>query len=219
MRSLDRIGLAIFVVSLLLISWTFFEEDHRPIDVLESTEQHGSINQSTVNVTFPSSGNGPTEKPRCSAFLLIVVISAPRKVDYRSAIRHTWGRGLSPEDNAIFRVQRKYNNTTLVQTVFLLGESKDPETKDLVEKEAIYYGDVIVGSFMDTYKNLTMKTKFGLQWAAQQCHFQYFLKTDDDVFINIRGLLPWLWSLPRTNLYTGRCDFNKSVIRIKGHKW
>ena len=158
--------------------------------------------------------------PRCRApvFVLIVVFSAPRNFERRSIIRSTWAEVKHMDPDITNITEESYTAKSLVKTVFLLGQANE-ETQSIIKTESEYYNDIVVGSFTDSYGNLTLKAKLGLEWAQQSCKFQYYLKTDDDVFVYNKGVVKWLWKLPRERVYTGRCDFNKAVIRTAGNKW
>ena len=173
-----------------------------------TTRQSHRLNSSTV----PHGCN-------TSVFVLIVVISSPKNFEQRSIIRSTWAKikDMDPEITNII-IKGTYTAESLVKTVFLLGQT-NKETQRSIEMESEYYNDLVIGLFTDSYGNLTLKTKLGLEWAHQFCKFEYYLKTDDDVFVYSKGLVKWLWQLPRERVYTGRCDFNKTVIRVARHKW
>uniref|UniRef100_A0A8C2SQ81 Hexosyltransferase n=1 Tax=Coturnix japonica TaxID=93934 RepID=A0A8C2SQ81_COTJA len=67
------------------------------------------------------------------------------------------------------------------------------------------YGDVLQGSFWDTYSNLTQKTLFLLGWAVRFCPTaQFILKADDDTFIHTPALLTHLSTAPQPLYYMGR---------------
>nr|CAD7432361.1 unnamed protein product [Timema monikensis] len=60
---------------------------------------------------------------------------------------------------------------------------------DLVE-EARRYQDLVVEDFLDSYGNLTLKSLFMLKWAESHCpETPYLMKTDDDMIVNVRGVL------------------------------
>ncbi|NWI62714.1 B3GT4 galactosyltransferase, partial [Todus mexicanus] len=77
---------------------------------------------------------------------------------------------------------------------------------EALEAEGRLRGDLIVGSFADTYGNLTLKTLLLLRWAAARCpRAPFVLKADDDVYVNLPALASHLASfrnLPA--LYLGR---------------
>ncbi|XP_020855044.1 beta-1,3-galactosyltransferase 4 [Phascolarctos cinereus] len=113
-------------------------------------------------------------------FLLILVSTAPEHQEQRDAIRASWG-GLQ-------EIQGH-----LVRTLFILGEpdnSHGGNIKEVLKWEAQIEGDIVQAAFTDSYRNLTLKTLSGLAWAARYCpNVHYVLKTDDDVYINVPGLV------------------------------
>lgn len=44
-----------------------------------------------------------------------------------------------------------------LQVVFLIGSVLDASLKIELEKENMQFGDTVVGAFLDTYQNLTLK--------------------------------------------------------------
>lgn len=55
------------------------------------------------------------------------------------------------------------------------------------------YGDLIQCQVRDTYTNLTLKSIAALEWTRQYCPWaRYLLKTDDDMFIDVRRLLRFI---------------------------
>ncbi|KAM5263117.1 beta-1,3-galactosyltransferase 4 [Ctenodactylus gundi] len=113
--------------------------------------------------------------PGAPLFLLVLVCTAPENLNQRNAIRASWG-GLRQA-----RGRR-------VRTLFLLGEPGTSQN-DLA-REAAGHGDILQAAFQDTYRNLTLKTLIGLNWANRYCPTaRYILKTDDDVYVNIPELV------------------------------
>lgn len=96
---------------------------------------------------------------------------------FRQLIRGTW---------ASIKHYKGFNITT----VFLLGKSQDPLEQPRIVEESRVHGDIIQEDFIDTYKNLTLKSIMGLKWAAIFCsQADLILKTDDDVFVNVYNIL------------------------------
>lgn len=60
-------------------------------------------------------------------------------------------------------------------------------------REQSRYGDLIECQVRDTYTNLTLKSIAALEWTRQYCPWaRYLLKTDDDMFIDVRRLLRFI---------------------------
>ena len=109
--------------------------------------------------------------------LLMVVTSTVNGYERRQAIRGTW-----------LSVTQK-NTHPHIRHVFLFGYTNENEAVKL-KKEADVYHDIIQQSFKDSYKNLTLKTLMGLEWAGRFCPTaKYIMKTDDDMFVNVTNVL------------------------------
>lgn len=110
--------------------------------------------------------------------LLIIITSAYSHQEARLAIRQTWGH---------------YGTRRDVGIVFILGRKKNKTLENALKEENFIYGDLIIGHFIDSYNNLTLKTISALEWVDQNCpKAKFVLKTDDDMFINVPKLMSFL---------------------------
>ena len=108
---------------------------------------------------------------KCPKTLLITVISAPDHVAEREAIRRGWGDMAS--------------KMAKVALVFIVGLQED-KIADL-QDESDQHGDLVITEHFDSYNNLTLKTLAAFDWMLTFCpKTQYLLKTDDDMFIQVR---------------------------------
>lgn len=147
-----------------------------------------------------------------SVFLVILVNSDPEHSDVREAIRETWG-------------SVKQINGASLRVVFLVGSRV--QTKGLtgrLQKESERFGDMVMGTFNDSYLNMTYKTVMGLHWMNSYCRKATFvMKSDDDVMINIYKLVYFLQELIKTkseshNFYFGLA-MQPSPFRSNTSKW
>ena len=135
-------------------------------------------------------------------YLVIIVASYAEAYQNRMVIRHTWGT-----DNALHRKWK---------TVFLIGEGQNIAMSDRISREAQIFGDIIQGDYKETFDNKVFKIQSGFEWAAKYCNnFQYLLKTDDDVFVNTRGLIDFLSGTGSSNteFYFGHLMHGSPVLR------
>lgn len=132
-------------------------------------------------------------------YLMPVLIHTARfHFEERLAIRNSWGSS----DKLHIIALKKWR----VQPVFLLGEA-DPSILQQQEQnwklmeEHEKYGDLIIGNFIDSYRNLTYKHLMGYKWILNFCqNAQFVLKLDDDIFIDIFKWIRWrLQDLERNN--------------------
>lgn len=139
--------------------------------------------------------------------IVIVVLSARPNFVQRKLIRQTYGS------------IRNINNVHILAVVFMLGGLDDPdgEKTDIseLEAESVRFGDVIMGDFVDTYKNLTRKTIMAYEWLESFCQeADIVVKTDDDVVVNMFALTEELrkWTPTMIGSLTFWCGIHWSEI-------
>ncbi|XP_013379414.1 beta-1,3-galactosyltransferase 5-like [Lingula anatina] len=151
----------------------------------------------------------PREK---DVYLVTVVESAPGSFTDRQQFRDTWG--------SVKETGGKY-----IHTVFLLGAAPNVSIQSIVEKESAKYGDIVQYDFVDTYRNLTVKTVAALRWVLKFCsHAKTMMKTDIDVIVQYSLLVDFLQSLAlKTNgelmLYLGCVLKHMPPVRATSSKW
>ena len=129
-------------------------------------------------------------KPSClTNFLHIIITSAADHQKERDVIRQTWCSSLQ-----LIQPFLPPNSSVLIQCTFLIGQSSHLTTMQHIQDEIKTYNDILLGDYLDTYRNLTLKVLTGLHWSAKDCSSQYTLKTDDDCFVNSNVLLKVLLS-------------------------
>ena len=99
-----------------------------------------------------------------------------------------------------------------MREVFVTGNPKDTTVYNKLQEESDKYRDLIVGDFVDVYKNLTIKEATALRWIHSYClSANFVVKLDDDVLIK-----PWLLLETvekfSTSMNQQRFDFRKSVF-------
>ncbi|KAF5273266.1 hypothetical protein FQR65_LT04688 [Abscondita terminalis] len=116
--------------------------------------------------------NNCTSKP----ILLVLVHSAPGNYDRRKSVRDTWG------------AKRPH-----VAIFFMLGGVTTVKAQLELQEENAKFNDIIQGSFLDAYRNMTFKHVMTLKYAIYHCsQAKYVLKTDDDVYVNMPTILDFL---------------------------
>ncbi|XP_041347349.1 beta-1,3-galactosyltransferase 1-like [Gigantopelta aegis] len=145
-------------------------------------------------------------------FIITFVLSAPKNLIRRQGIRRTWGNR-----------NRFFSESFLV--VFILGQVADRKVMTSVKKESGIYGDIVQEDFVDSYRNLTYKSIAGLKWVSTFCRqAAYVLKTDDDIFVNMKLLLTYIQltlepSHGKTDIILGYLMTHRKVYRSKLAKW
>uniref|UniRef100_A0A8D8NYJ2 Hexosyltransferase n=1 Tax=Culex pipiens TaxID=7175 RepID=A0A8D8NYJ2_CULPI len=151
--------------------------------------ENGHMNdQTSINNICPQKG--------ADVNLLILITSAPTHREQRLSIRQSWGH---------YGIRRD------ISIGFMLGRTQDQRIEDQLSAENYMYSDLIRGNFIDSYKNLTLKTISLLEWTTTNCpNATYLLKTDDDMFINVPKLLQFI----ETHL-----SYKRSIFGRLAKKW
>ena len=65
-----------------------------------------------------------------------------------------------------------------------------------------------------------LKVEAGFEWAYKHCSFDYYLKADDDVFINLSNLFQLLYEneTPKTKVYLGHRHYRDHTLRKGKYK-
>ncbi|XP_063380573.1 beta-1,3-galactosyltransferase brn-like isoform X1 [Cydia fagiglandana] len=123
--------------------------------------------------------------------LFILVKSAMNHFQHRKAIRQTYG-------------QESYLPGRIVKILFFLGiNDMKSQTQRMIEKEIDEHNDIIQIDFHDNYYNNTFKTMMSFRWAYEHCSTaDYYLFTDDDMYISVSNLLNYVSEQPPTGLST-----------------
>lgn len=137
-----------------------------PMDTLTADDWHQLID--IYDFTYVMNDASVLCNVTNAPLVLAVVHSKPSHFSHRKAIRETWGRD--------------------IDVVFMVGNT-DNSTQQKLHDENTKYNDIVQGSFVDSYRNLTYKHVMGLKWVTYFCRTaRYVLKLDDDVFVHSRNL-------------------------------
>lgn len=86
--------------------------------------------------------------------------------------------------------------------------------------ESKEHHDILQSNFLDSYKNLTIKTMVMLEWLSSHCpNTSYAMKIDSDTFLNVRTLVRLLLKAPRHDYMTGLVVKGAQVLRDPNSKW
>lgn len=141
--------------------------------------------------------------------LLAGVPTRADSFDARQAIRESWGLyGTDPANNAV--------------VLFFLGSKEDQAVQEKIDAEALKYGDIVQENFVDSYRNLSLKTVALVKWVSTYCSDSTFvLKADDDMYINMPRLIMKLREqLKRGPMFIlGAVHYNTEPFRDQKNKW
>ncbi|KAG5307208.1 PREDICTED: beta-1,3-galactosyltransferase 5 isoform X1 [Acromyrmex echinatior] len=153
-------------------------------------------------------------EPSCNAtFVIWIVTSYAGEPSARSALR----RAYTDEELQVLGIRRVF----LLGTLNDYAEKKTHMLQNALLDESRRFNDLLQGDFLDTYRNLTRKHLMGLQWAANNCKdVKYIMKMDDDIIVNIYGILEKLHSgMIEKNSLTGYIMKDMIPVREPANKW
>ncbi|MCP4262332.1 MAG: hypothetical protein GY774_33255 [Planctomycetes bacterium] len=144
----------------------------------------------------------PTEEPLKEEYF--VVIGIPSLASHsaeRAAIRETW---LNVSRWKVLRdVEEQYK---LIKVMFTFGQMKREEYNGDFLREVAEHDDMyIIEGLEEGRVALKYKVLWSFEQSLRQFNYQYFVKTDDDIFLNL-PLMLWSLMTSGTRLYTGSCS-------------
>ena len=140
---------------------------------------------------FNCTSNG-TSRP---VWLLIMVLSTPNPhgEQMRLIARNTW-------------ITHRIPPTVKLSVKFMLGTKglRKRQIHTLNNEQQVYNDLVLFDYLVDTYYHLTSKVQLSVLWAIYNAQFDYLIKTDDDVAVNLHSMVEGLIKVGcPDNLYWG----------------
>ena len=143
-------------------------------------------------------------KPSDTIDILTYVHTSPGNYKRRLTLRETWAR------RAMFK------NTRIV---FMMGKTEEKEIVEMLKLEASIYNDIVQEDYHDSYRNLTYKGVQAMKWISEYCpQAKFILKVDDDMFVNMFGILRYLNTLYKYHALPSRTiictEYRKAKVII-----
>ncbi|KAK3883687.1 hypothetical protein Pcinc_012007 [Petrolisthes cinctipes] len=133
--------------------------------------------------------------------IINVIPIAPYSISARHRIRELWGR------QEVFL-------SSGIRTVFFLGVTPSTQLQNKIYNESLAHHDIIQFSFVDSYRNLTLKTLSMLSWSLSYCpRAKWILKSDEDVFVNPFAVTAFVNRNPKTDFICS-VNENSTVCRV-----
>jgi len=90
--------------------------------------------------------------------------------------------------------------------------------------ESTIFKDMLITNRTEDYWDFSRRVMFGFLWSLENCQFEYLMKADDDVFLNIPNLFQLLYKDPlvlasKEKLYAGSIYIGHGPKREKSNKW
>ena len=142
--------------------------------------------------------------------ILLLIFSTFGNREARDAVRRTWAS----------QANRNHGD---IRYVFMFGSSSSQQDQSHLAEESEANGDILQHDFVESIRNMTIKTVTGLRWMTKHCpDVRYVIKCDTDVWLNIPK---WrrLMNGPKRYLTEqsafGHCRLYPSVIRTWFHRY
>ncbi|KAL4563508.1 hypothetical protein LXL04_027551 [Taraxacum kok-saghyz] len=133
--------------------------------------------------------------------VFVGILSATNHFAERMAIRKTW-------------MQSSAVKSSDVVVRFFVALSPRREQNAVLKKEAAYFGDIVILTFMDHYELVVLKTIAICEYAVQNVTASYVMKCDDDTFIRVDPILKELDRVPpQQSLYMGNLNLFHRPLR------
>jgi len=112
-----------------------------------------------------------------NAQVAITVKSSVDHFEHRQAIRDSWASIANGDATIVFLIGMP------------TGDSAEAVLEQ-IEREADEHEDIVLGQYIDSYTNLTVKALTGLAWRSEHCAKPEFtLSIDDDTYVDLDELL------------------------------
>lgn len=139
--------------------------------------------------------------PRRPIRLFIGILSATNHFAERMAVRKTW-------------MQYSAIKSSEVVVRFFVALNPRKEVNAILKKEAAYFGDIVILSFMDRYELVVLKTIAICEYGVQNVTAAHIMKCDDDTFVRLDTVLKEIGGIsPRRSLYMGNLNLLHRPLR------
>jgi hypothetical protein len=178
-----------------------FLNGHQIIENFLFIKKNFSINFFYPNVLIDSPEIYKHDSTSDTAIMIPILIHSHLSNHLRrKAIRDTW---LSVSTLHIRDILHSVTDATLTRIlnlnkekihfphIFIIGNSNQRQNQSYskIKKEANLYNDIVMVDLDDQYKNILYKHLTIYDWLMKNCHqLSYFIKMDDDVFVNLKRL-------------------------------
>ncbi|CAG5125433.1 unnamed protein product [Candidula unifasciata] len=147
--------------------------------------------------------------------IVLCVVSAVKNVNFRHRFRYAIKSGYAGIWNEI-------NQVVLLFFLGLPTGDDSQSLQEMVNNESLVYGDIVQGTYLDTYRNLSIKTVSILKWVSTYCsNANFVIKTDDDCDVNIPLMITELHKKQQEVplFILGKVSRKLTPVRIAKSKW
>lgn len=215
-----------------ILSFLTRSKNRKPTDVIEESYQKKEEELSTPDHTKEWFSRPPVQKfvpSKQHPNLTVPIISNNQicnssEVDLLIYFHSLWSHF---EHRRVLRESWANKNVfsdIKVRVIFILGKPPTREDQLKINNENLKTRDIIQGNFMDTQRNLTLKSIQAMQWINDNClQAKYIVKADDDMFVNIFALteylLPQIYKKEKVIMCSLKENRTSVIVRNPKSKW
>jgi len=137
-------------------------------------------------------------------------MSSPSDFMERSAVRASWVQLQSMHDPKLNRLEPWIKRDMAVR--FVVGDMEDPSMNGLLSNEMEKYNDMIRVPCRESTEAVKKPGEF-LKWAHATYNYKWAFITQDDSFVRLDTLLPYLEQLGTEKVYVGKVIADRPVAR------
>ena len=130
-------------------------------------------------------------------FIGVFTGHSSRNYENRKMIRETWWNDV-----------KELNNEYIVYNKFFVGKSNITKVNEFIKKENEVFNDMVILDFEDSYYNLWEKTYLITKHVTECCNTDFYIKIDDDCFMNPRLFMLFAKSKLNDNMIFGNFVYN-----------
>ncbi|XP_015787149.1 beta-1,3-galactosyltransferase 5-like [Tetranychus urticae] len=184
------------IVFLLVYNLNWFDTAFKEVFIYSRTGRwcprcspKAFIDRDLINLTDQYIINKPHLCEDSMPLAFIMVTSSVGSKSRRDQIRATW---------------MKEATAAGMKVLFSLGSLAIHGDSKEISMENEMHQDIVQLSFVDDWRNLTLKTIASLSWFKNYCsHAKYYIKVDDDAVINVANLVTNLATYTNSNAIIG----------------
>lgn len=141
--------------------------------------------------------------------VLIMVMSNYYNIMERDTIRETWGREMKYLESQYGRHELQWKRVFIVSIA-----DENFEKENLLQMELNMRPDILQIDIEEGRAKRGLKLYATLQWALNNCNFEYLLITPSENFVNLRALYEFLHfrNKPKKHLYGGIAETREVKI-------
>ena len=159
------------------------------------------VESETNTVPEKTSSSLLKESAKENYFIVFVIPTHPQKVQQRNVIRNTWA---NVDKWSLLANQEEEKKR--IKLLFICGNLTVNDNTAAFKDEVSNNDDIfILKNITEGRVSLRYKNMWGFRYSHQHFNFEYLVKTDDDIIVNLPKLILDLSKYPRGYYYLGRC--------------